>query len=737
MSMLLAEPDWWLVGQTPRLRNPQFPSSPWPSEPGLPGQGAGLTEFRYKAFISYSWADAAWGKWLHHAIETYRTPKALIGKETAAGLVPARLHPLFKDREEEAAGSSIGGAVEGALAASEFLIVICSPRSARSQWVNHEIAWFKTHRDPSKILALIVDGEPGSADAECFPTALTHNIAADLSIIDSTADTPLAADARDSGDGKRRARLKLAAAMLGVGLDELVGRDERRRAIRTRIVVSASLALATVMSGMAWVAVQARDEAEHQRSEADGLVEFMLTDLREKLEPVGRLDALDVVGQRALKYYAGQRPGDLDADALGRRSRALHLVGELRNIRGDSGGGLNAFRQATATTGELLARSPRDANRIFDHAQSVFWVGYIAYERGEGKEAETQFRKYKRLADQLMAIDPKKPEWQMERSYAESNLGILLYDQARYAEAEPELVSALTMVAKVATEQGNDPARLIEVGAAINWLGKVRSKLHRTDEALALHLREIALYGDVLKADAGNTQAKWLMAVAWQHVGGLEQVRGQGRAATSAVGSSLALMKQLRAIEPGNTEWQETEVRAMLEQSDNLYYLGQVSASSAMNENAITSLAQMVAGDGTNAIWSVELGSRLRLQTGRIALTQGKTVTALELARVTIRQIENVKSRDSIERINILARAKMLAGDALAKLGRRIEAGEHWKAALDEKSATYAGLILSERVRFALFKRLGRHREAAVLGAELDRQGDRHPAYLREKRISG
>jgi len=59
-------------------------------------------EYRYKAFISYSWADAKWGKWLQHAIETYLTPRVLVGEERAHGPVPARLHPLFKDREEEA-----------------------------------------------------------------------------------------------------------------------------------------------------------------------------------------------------------------------------------------------------------------------------------------------------------------------------------------------------------------------------------------------------------------------------------------------------------------------------------------------------------------------------------------------------------------------------------------------------------------------------------------------------------
>ena len=38
-----------------------------------------MAAFRYKAFISYAWADAKWGNWLHKALETYRTPKTLVG----------------------------------------------------------------------------------------------------------------------------------------------------------------------------------------------------------------------------------------------------------------------------------------------------------------------------------------------------------------------------------------------------------------------------------------------------------------------------------------------------------------------------------------------------------------------------------------------------------------------------------------------------------------------------------
>ena len=692
-----------------------------------------MTEFRYKAFVSYSWADAEWGKWLLQAIETYRTPAALVGKDGAGGPVPARLQPLFKDREEEAAGASIGNAVETALASSEFLIVICSPRSAQSRWVDHEIAWFKTHRDPAKILALIVDGDPGSGDAECFPRALTHCVAADRTITDEPVDAPLAADARISGDGKRRAKLKLAAAMLGVGLDELVNRDERRRTIRTRIVVGASLALATVMTGMAWAAVVARNEADHQRAESDGLVEFMLTDLRKRLEPVGRLDALDVVGQRALTYYAGQKASSLDANALGRRARALHLVGEVSNIRGDSVGGLAAFRQAAATTGEQLARDPNNPQRIFDHAQSVFWVGAIAYERGEAREAEAQFKEYKRLADRLVEIDPKKPEWQMEVSYAESNLGVLFLDQGRYAEADRAFARGLEKIEDVARHEKPNSARQLDIGQQINWLGKARTGTGLIADALAQHQREIAIYQEVLRKDPVNSRAKWLLAVAWQHIGGLLLEQGQVGAGAAAYGNSLALMKQLRAIEPRNTEWQETEVRAMIWQADGLFYQGHQGASAALIRTATVSLERMIAADPANTIWSVDLRSHLQLQIARAKLFEGNAPAALELANETIRRNQAV-GKANAERAISLVKAQIIAGDALQRMGRNAEATARWQMALDNLTSNPSSSARRwMRLQFTLLKRLGRPKEAAQIATTLDRQGDRSPAYLREK----
>ena len=161
----------------------------------------------------------------------------------------------------------------------------------------------------------------------------------------------------------------------------------------------------------------------------------MLGDLRKKLQPVGRLDALDAVGTQALAYYAAQDAGRLDADSLGRRARALHLIGEIAERRGSLDDALRVFKQAADSTGELMARYPSDGQRIFDHAQSVYWVGYIARQRGQADEAEASFRRYQALAQQLTRLDPTHLDWRIEAAYAGANLGVVYLERLHSAQA--------------------------------------------------------------------------------------------------------------------------------------------------------------------------------------------------------------------------------------------------------------------------------------------------------------
>ena len=60
-----------------------------------------------------------------------------------------------------------------------------------------------------------------------------------------------------------------------------------------------TLASATGMLAMtmlSFIAIDARNNEELRRAEAENLIEFMLGDLRDRLDEVGRLDVLNAVG---------------------------------------------------------------------------------------------------------------------------------------------------------------------------------------------------------------------------------------------------------------------------------------------------------------------------------------------------------------------------------------------------------------------------------------------------------
>ncbi|HEX5704616.1 MAG TPA: toll/interleukin-1 receptor domain-containing protein [Pyrinomonadaceae bacterium] len=215
------------------------------------------SDFKYWAFISYSHADEEWAKWLHKSIETYRVPRKIVGRETAQGPISKRLFPVFRDREELPGASDLGGKLQDALTKSRSLIVICSPKSAVSKWVNEEVKTYKSFGHTGRVFCLITDGEPNAAPdsglLECFPPAVRFRVTPDGQVTTEPAE-PIAADARPGKDGKTNALLKLLSGVMGVGYDEL-RRRERQRQRQRRMRFAALGVLALFLMAIGYVAV--------------------------------------------------------------------------------------------------------------------------------------------------------------------------------------------------------------------------------------------------------------------------------------------------------------------------------------------------------------------------------------------------------------------------------------------------------------------------------------------------
>ena len=233
------------------------------------------TTRRYVAFISYSHVDRDVARWLHRSIEGYRLPARLQQAADTLGGHDGRLAPVFLDREDLPSSTDLAESVRAALDESDALIVVCSPDAARSRWVNEEVRLFKARGRESRIMCLIVRGEPRAADKghppkhECLPPALRFVVDEAGAVTDRPAPEPLAADLRPGADTRRDAKLKIIAGLLGTGLDELRQRDHMRRQRQLVAIVAASTIGCVAFAALAFSALLQRNEAERQRKLAE------------------------------------------------------------------------------------------------------------------------------------------------------------------------------------------------------------------------------------------------------------------------------------------------------------------------------------------------------------------------------------------------------------------------------------------------------------------------------------
>ena len=169
----------------------------------------------YFAFISYKSEDVEWATWLQHELEHYHLPASFNGRTD----VPQELRPVFRDIDELSAGN-LPEQIKQALANSRNLIVICSPQSAKSPWVNQEVETFIALGRTGRIFPFIVEG---NSPLEFFPPAL-RDLPKD--------EERLGGDV--SKKGRDAAFVKVVAGMLGVGFDSLWNRYEKEKAEEER-----------------------------------------------------------------------------------------------------------------------------------------------------------------------------------------------------------------------------------------------------------------------------------------------------------------------------------------------------------------------------------------------------------------------------------------------------------------------------------------------------------------------
>ena len=268
----------------------------------------------YFAFISYKREDEQWAAWLQHKLEHYRLPSNLNGRTD----LPREIRPVFRDTSELAPGN-LPRQISEALEQSRYLIVVCSPRSARSEWVNREVETFIALGRTDCIIPFIVDGtaRAGDPERECFPPAL-RALPAEQELLGAGIDEM----------GREAAAVKVVARMFGLRFDMLWQRYERDRRKRRRIVVAGLLALLLSAGGVACWMWQKNGELARQNEVI----------LRAKLSLAIALAANHLYrGHPEMAIVAledpNRRSGALDSLARARRDALWQAIADSLSVR--------------------------------------------------------------------------------------------------------------------------------------------------------------------------------------------------------------------------------------------------------------------------------------------------------------------------------------------------------------------------------------------------------------------
>jgi DNA-binding winged helix-turn-helix (wHTH) protein/tetratricopeptide (TPR) repeat protein len=238
------------------------------------------------------------------------------------------------------------------------------------------------------------------------------------------------------------------------------------------ILAVSTTGLAIYSNNQTQLAVEQTHQAQVLRNKAESLVDYMLGDLRSQLEPIGKLDVLEGVGQKTLDYYAGIETGD----GL-RQANSLKLLAEININRGEFehageqlSQALNILNKQDAEQLKIQETAPNGIASANAYSQSTtqtseqvlflkgnihYWIGVIAYFKQDYTTTIEEWTKYLNYSQQLLVLDELNPKWMLEVSSAQHNIGSLALRISQYESASQNFRDSIALKRKMLISQPN------------------------------------------------------------------------------------------------------------------------------------------------------------------------------------------------------------------------------------------------------------------------------------------
>jgi tetratricopeptide (TPR) repeat protein len=693
------------------------------SIPGGWGENVRVSAFKYRAFLSCSAADTAWGDWLQTALEGFRIDEALVGLETLAGPVPRILGPVFRSEH----GSPRTPADErrrAALHASQFLIVLCSPSAAKDASIDEEIRRFTAIGRADRIVPVLVGGRRGDAELQSIPRELQFRFGPD-GLWRNPRGYPAWSDARPGGEGKEAALSQVVAGLVGLSrsdIEQAAAAERRRKTIASRSIAAGLLGLCLACNyGFLFARHElSRNEAllEGAASGLDALTRaaatainfagvpprFSLTfaeiteDLFRRTFDVGTetapltfnravmlIDVARLEMRRSRAEGEHGRAGEVelllnkiaathrhDPHWQRRLAVAYHRLGDLLQDQGSLNEAARSYERSRRIV-EYLAALPKHAPRQRELAALNLKIGDIEFARGFFDEAIVKYDQHLDIVSGLATQEPGKTAWQHALVRSHIRIGDVLRLQGNLEEALASYAAGYAVAQRLAAREGGEEQQAL---ATVYFkIADVLTLQERFDEALSSYRLSNAIVQSLLAANPHDFGWLHELGITHNRIAWISEARGDFNAALAEYRTVLALAGRLATADADNTSVQWNLGFAHGRIGDILLSTGDVAGALRAYEAKREVMDRLADRESDNLAWQHERGishARLALvleSRGNLAAAKAEYEICVTIARRVA-----AASRENPQIQHNLAVAHGKLAEVLHRLGNSTQA---------------------------------------------------------------
>lgn len=365
--------------------------------------------------------------------------------------------------------------------------------------------------------------------------------------------------------------------------------ERRRRLAQGAAVVLAAMAL--VSATLAAMAIDARNDANARRRDAQSVTGFMLVDLDEAAGVLDDLSLPDRMSGKVISDCTTSRRPEPDAQDLVNCSRAYRIRGRVLYAQGHRAAAESQFETAAAMAERASRIDPASQEAINERGQCDFWKGLIHYDANRFGIARAHWTSYLHHATRLLAMAPDNPKWMFEVSFAATNLGIIekrrghARNAIRLFEASAQAKrSALVLLPY-------NESYYQQYLDTLSWISSTQEDQGHLDEASLGYETQIRALRTLIRGHPGADSWKLRLANYLQLDANLQLDRGELQRAQDSALESIDLLQALNSRHAEHSKWKVELARGHLILADVLRARGALAAASDEVDRAAARLA--------------------------------------------------------------------------------------------------------------------------------------------------